>query len=417
VNSVTSLAGAAPAAPARLVTLFTLPVSQPGFLLLADSVVVYQGNEVGAYGLAAGRSRWRAQVPQRVGRVAVVPAARVLVAATSGNDPDSRISVFDLDTGTPLWSDGAGLLDVAAGAPLVLQRFVGPDGAVGVRARDARTGVPVWSYAPPPGPARDVTVALTGTGPGRVLFRDSLGTAWVVDEDSGRLLATGTLADLAVPSTVDIVGTVLYQAVVVRGRATVIGYDLGTLARRWRTEVDLAPESGDPLLLDCGAVLCLSARPLMAGLDPVDGTLLWRTASYFYGTGLAGDRLLASFGIGIGPSAIVAARTLRTVLDMGGWRLVRPPGGAGAGYGSQLAVLGPRPVPTRLGRLPRTGVIGAGTGPGAPVTWVAAVAPGTGTIGPLGRLGDAALADCQGGGGFLACRVAGGGIRVWRYRP
>ncbi len=408
------LAGAAPADPARLAALFTLPVAQAGFLLLPDAVVVYQGHEVDGYGLRGGTARWRAQVPQRVGRVAAAPQSRVLIVATGATDPDARISVLDLDTGAALWTDGGGLLDLTPSGSLLLQRMVNPDGSSGVRARAARTGAVAWAYTPPPSPARDVTVMLSRTGPGRVLLRDSLGTAQVVAEDTGQVLATGALDPVPALSTVDIVGAGLYQAGLIDGLATVIGYDLDTLTPRWRTSVDLPEGPSGPLLLDCGAVLCLSSRPEMAGLDPVTGAVLWRSGSWFYGVGLGGGRLLASFGIGIGPSAIMDARTLRPLREMGGWRLVRPPGGPAAGSGSELVVLGSGTA-SRLGRLPRTGgTLGPGTG--GPVTWVAVLDADRAVLGPLGRLGDSALADCQGGGGYLACRVAGGGVRVWQYR-
>ena len=256
-----------------------------------------------------GRRRWAAGFAwdtDAVG-VPVVGDGRVVVA--SARDRGSlngraewRISAFDADTGRQLWQaaphpDGLGdlhALDMLLAAPLVTPdrvyaRAEGSEAAA-LRALDAATGEPVWSYRPIAAAHRsgytDVTVSIgrvavpspEGEGlaiqaldarDGTPLWRTDLGLANFTRIDLGPFLA----ADDA--------------TVFVGLNTAVVALDAATGTERFRV-AEPAEESGGEIWLDGPTLYRRTGLRTIAAYDAATGTPRW---AYTHGFGDRGGAL------------------------------------------------------------------------------------------------------------------------------
>jgi hypothetical protein len=219
--------------------------------------------------------------------------------------------------------------------------------------------------------------------PPRLVFHTADGGVEVVDATNGEVLAHGRLGQQATDTVLSTAGGQLLQA----GGGTLEAFDLATLAWRWRVWL---PDAGY-FATSCGPVLCVFGPRSMTGVDPATGAVLWHTHVWLSAYALPGGRLLTS-GAEPDPPAIVAASTLRPVLDLGRWQAV----------GGEPAAVAPM-VLTRDAPDLRTwfGVLD----PAAPHPVVRALGWGRGVL----RDG------CSATGGYVACPTVHNELQVWTY--
>jgi PQQ-like domain len=371
------------------------------------------------YRLPGGRLRWRVPLAGGVAAaLTVLPRSGVLLAVEVGG-ATPRLRALDSGSGRQLWSwPGATVLDAPDEPNAPDEPGAGPAGRVLVRAAgaaggnrlawvDARSGRRVWSR--PVSGSADVAVARNrDRGAGGLLVTEVDGTAWLLAEASGAVLATGQVGSLVgnlvltpgepgeTPAPagerlpVDVLGAhFLVEHRRNAGTGVLTGFDLNTLTRRWSLTGDLL---GKPF--PCGPLLCLGSAGGLRGVDGTTGTVRWSSDRWQYASPMRGGGLLAySAGTGL------------AVLDPATGRLRWPVAAEWTHVlvGDPATVGGP-PVPELLSRQD------AGD---RHRYWFAALAPGAPV---LGYLTDIDWQTCGVYRALLACRTDGGRLGLWRFR-
>lgn len=332
---------------------------------------------------------WSAELPQTVGSLEIVRAARVLavwpaqVLMTTSVD-QVRTTFLDSGTGEILWSTTSdGVLCLAETSALMTGG--GGDSAV-LRRADLRTGETLWSRELRS--ASYLDVGDPSAGPCHsIVTVDQRGRATVVDFADGDVLAT---ADLGVAparddtATYAAVGGHLYLSRRDNGRASLTAYRQSDLRPLWRTSVATRDRP-----IWCGpGHLCVSTAAGLTVLDSDTGAVRWSDSRWRTGTG--------TVAMGIPGPARIAVTDDR---PEAGSALLDPATGA------TLSVLGTSTfVGAKLLRADRDQ-------PGR--TWVQV----TGThheVRTLGAVDSIASDRCAATADHLACPTSSGRINVWR---
>ena len=321
-----------------------------------DEVLLSDGPATTVVDAATGAVRWRTSV-------GVTPLRAGLgLTQTSVFRPGTE---YDQDSGDP----GA-LYFSSTGVP-----HIEPPLRTEVHGVDLRTGRTVWTAVAPGA----VNVFVAG-GDVLVLASDRLqridGGTGAIRRTAGlpRIDGAGPLAGSLVAGTV----VVSYGNTDTGGQE--IGYDAGTLDRRWQRPVPAV--FFDPPA--CTALLCAGPRAALDVLDPVTGTARWRAPDRVDLIARAGYVLEVDPGSGL-PLRLADPATGADRVDLTGWRseigegdvlvLRRPQNGGASAFG---VVLHDRD---------RIQVLGVSGGP---------------------------VSDCTAGRAYVMCR-AGDGLRLWAF--
>jgi len=375
------------------------------FSLLAGDLIVITpapggGCELTDHPLPGGPPRWRRTLAYLVDGVFTAGPATLLAIATG--ETNRSVTALAAGTGAVLWrQDGMDFADLPAGTATVLlttdTSYPGPRRAVLVDLVDGRPRwsrpVPAGGYLltgdprPDPGPGPPA-----GTAPWLVIWAAD-GATTVVDELTGRPLASAALAVPPAPDTSLPHGTGLYPlpGALVLTRPAVNGsvvtaYEPGTLAPRW--DLDLA---GTVVAVTrCGALWCVNSTAGLWAVDPGTGRARWRSSRWTYGRPLGS--WLVALDDPFQPSPVAALLdpgTGRLVSTVDNWSWLPEPDGTGptvllrsdpAGTGTLVAVLGPADPAVRVLR------------------WLPGVAG----------------SSCQATAAVLACTAGPATIRIWR---
>ncbi|HEY8982941.1 MAG TPA: PQQ-binding-like beta-propeller repeat protein, partial [Streptomyces sp.] len=257
-----------------------------------DGSVFCSGNSVlpVRVDVTTGRILWRARVlpkgtpvdrynssPLGVRDRAFLVAEGVMNAA--GNDTDSRVAAYDIDTGKRLWSRPfqSGLADTTVVGEVVIL----PDGG-SVTARDPRTGDESWTATQPTGYNcqyradgtalyADCTNYHTASGTDRVLF-----TVDLIDGKTGRLRSAPSV-NAAFAGTLDD-GKLVYVEQHSDDR-TFTRIDLIDPTADTVRVITLAePQQGTPAIVH--GVLCFATSSgRVTGVSPLTGVRRWQTAT------------------------------------------------------------------------------------------------------------------------------------------
>jgi outer membrane protein assembly factor BamB len=352
---------------------------------------------IDAYRLPGGQRLWRATVPEQMNLLQFAAPAGVLLAETDGGPDSGRIAALDAGTGRVLWRQTGALFPPQFVDPHVLMMQIDPDRGQELRLVDPRTGARLWSS--PVGQGDDDAA----TGSGRLVLRSDAGDAQVVDEDTGRVLATGRLAGAPDPGTsparTPMTGVLsrLFAAggqlfvTSPQARGTVVtAYAADTFAQRWQITVDDIVRN----IEDCGPVLCFNGDGAITAVEPATGRTRWRNSASIDGIATDGWlRATVAVNGSDGQVVVMNPDTGKVALDLGPWAPVTRNGGEAP------------PVLTRS----EFGRLGA---------WVAV--PEQSQIRPVGWLPDVVSHQCQLSRSvqtYLACATHTGPVRVWEYRP
>ncbi|WP_203919971.1 outer membrane protein assembly factor BamB family protein [Rugosimonospora africana] len=410
------LGGVEPAPP-RIAAVFAVPIDErPAIALTTDTIVVAEAADtsggrtprgvVTAYALPSGALRWRSLLPNGVRDLTALPGAGV-VLVTSESDGDDAMTVLDVHDGRTLWASGSTVvLDAPPGSTEGLLFDGGSGGTATVRWADLRTGRAVWTRSWSTSADIQFSTNIWPPESTRLLMPAADGTVDLVEERTGKVLASGRLGDTAAPPRHDgqpegadptappgSAGTSPTESVVAGDRIVVLrpsplgqpgrlaAFDASTFAPQWTADAR-------PGYLDgaCRPMLCLSGDQLTV-MDPETGPL-WRSG-HWQAAARLDDAHLLTFSAD-NDSAMVDTRTGRVVADLSDWRPVfdRDTG--------QLRLL----LSTTL--RPYGGF------------WLAEL--GSAGVRPLGFVPAAIFGDCQTAGDLLACDTQRGIVQVWRYR-
>jgi hypothetical protein len=407
LSLLTGLGGATRSRQPDLVPIATVPTGAVSAVLLTPSTVYVAQQEgtvriLAAYALPGGERRWRLVRRDPVRSLLFLADSGVLLASTATDTASiGGLSIVDAGTGRLLSDRAAAVVDAPPGRRiLVRQAGSAPDR---IRWQDARTGAVVWSRDVPP--QVDVSAAHDPArpGPGAVLTTDPDGTANVLAEDTGALVVTGQVGSLVgsivltpgppgatpAPSASRAPMRLLGNEFLVQqrrgtGTDSLTAFDLDTLRSRFTV-------TGDAMSLPvrCGALLCIGAAQGVRAVDPVTGTVRWRSGRWQYVSPLGAGRLV---GYAVdGALGVLDPGTGSAVLDLGTtWRrvLVTADGGAVLGRAD-------RARPDRF--------------------WLARLRSDPATVRPLGYLSDVDAQSCQASVGLIACGTRPGVLGVWRY--
>ncbi|WP_446219202.1 outer membrane protein assembly factor BamB family protein [Micromonospora sp. IBHARD004] len=325
---------------------------------------------------------WRSSLPVGIGdNVGLLNRAGSVLLTGPVGGADDAYGTFTVDarTGRLGWQQPG--VAVEAGDAVLIQTQ-GAEGQGTIRRVDVPSGRALWSLRTPPG---GVDLRYGPAGADRVVLAPASGEVEVRDAVSGARLVTRDIRPGELPSwqRTAVIDDLL---LVIRDNgATVTGYGLDRLDRRWTTRLSLV---GD--LSPCGALLC--AYQQVGGmwvLDPATGAIRWHDEHWQAVLRETAGRFLviAADPAGASRYAVVEAATGHLLADLGSWEL--------ANWADPDVPL----IGTRWGRDGRLVV--------AELDPVAARAR---VIGALPGL----LGDCRVGAGVLVCRRADGGFGLWR---
>jgi outer membrane protein assembly factor BamB len=405
ILALAALGGAQPPPPAALALVAAVP-SRPQATIALSSDSLYVGHDVAqvsAYAVPGGGLRWRATLSAPADSLQWVDNVGILLVSSFDNAAGARrVSALDGRTGQRLWSDLlSAIVDFAPDRHLLV--LAGTE----LKWIDSRTGRALWSRPLPVN--ADVSAAHVPDRPsaGQLLVTAVDGSAQLLAEDTGALLASGDLGSLVgnlvlvpgpsggVPnptagrSTVATLGdTFLVQRRHNADAGSLTAFDLATLRRQWTVTGDLL---GTPVR--CDALLCLGSADGMRAIDPGSGTVRWRTSHWQYAVTVGNGRLVAFAvgqpGIGIG---VLDARTGRTLADLRGWwpRVYLVAG--------QQALLG-RPDPKQ-----------------ANAYWLGLLDVDRLTVRQLGLISNVDGQSCLANANVVVCQAPDRSLKVWRWR-
>lgn len=420
-----ALVGGGQAAPrSRIVAVATVPTRSLTAALLTPATLYVaedrEGPVLTAYALPGGHPRWRVGVVDTPRTIRSVTDAGVLLVTTSSEvGGAARLVAVDSATGAVLWSQPqAMVVDVPPGRQVLIERPAVPSGRPDLRSAqteqteadpgraellsgDLRTGVVTWSRPVPA--SADVAASHDPAHPdsGALLVTDADGTAQLLAEDTGTVLARGAVGSLVgnlvltpgppggVPAPVGerapvslLGGEFLVQHRRNTGTGWLTAFDLDTLAELWSVSGDLL---GTPFR--CGRALCLGGAAGIRAVDPATGAVRWSTSYWQYASPLDEGRLLGYGPHGFG---VLDAGTGRMRGEVGAaWTRVLP-------NGSRPPLVS-RPDSDRSDRY-----------------WFALLRLDPVTTDPLGYLADVDGPSCQVSGDLLACLTTRGTLGVWR---
>jgi outer membrane protein assembly factor BamB len=401
------LGGAQSPVPPKFAAVATVSIQAPSAVLLTGDTL-YIGEDSGgvrtvsAYTVPGGGVRWRVPLADAVRGIRRIADAGVLLATTYGTTMGTgRLAALDADTGRLLWSElSTTVVDAPAGGRVLLERQA-MSGPVELRWIDVRTGRVAWSRTAAPG--ADVSAR---PGSGGLLVTDPDGSATLVAEETGSVLASGELGSLVDnivltpgppggrpnPSAQRVMVTAPGDGFLVQrrrnaGSGSLTAFDSDTLTERWSITGDLLG-----LPVRCGSLLCLGAVGGLRAIDPITGEVRWSTPRWQYASTLDEERLigyaLGSAADGIG---VLDARTGRTLRDL------RPEATRVFPTGTQRPLLG-RPDSAHRDRY-----------------WFSELDVDPATVRPLGSLTGIDWQTCQAAGNLLACQTLDQRLRVWRH--
>jgi outer membrane protein assembly factor BamB len=187
---ILTLAGSATRVPSwRLVT--TVPASINDYWELAGDRLFMSRSPaftaIDAYDLSQRRRLWRATLPERPYLLLGSDSTGVLLAETAGTGPGhGQLTALDARTGRVRWQlAGASVRDIQSVHNSALLAATRAGGGDELRLVDVRTGAAIWSLALPPGVTSEVL------GAGRLVLWSPAGGTRLVEESSGRILASG----------------------------------------------------------------------------------------------------------------------------------------------------------------------------------------------------------------------------------
>ncbi|WP_406036682.1 PQQ-like beta-propeller repeat protein [Micromonospora sp. NBC_00898] len=344
-----------------------------------------EGRQLVAYRIPADAPPsllWRSSLPTASGDIVGLlhrAGSVLLTGPVGGTDGAYRTFTVDARTGRPGWQQ-PGIAAEAGDAVLI--QTLGAEGPGSIRRVDVPSGRALWSVPIPPGGA---SLRFGPAGVDRVVLTPASGAVEVRDAVSGARLVTRDLRPGELPSwqRTWVVDDLLL--VIRENGATVTGYGLDRLDRRWTTRLSLVG-----YLSPCGTLLC-AYRQIggMWALAPATGAIRWRDERWQGVLRETAGRFLVTTADPAGAAryAVVEAATGRLVADLGSW---------------ELADWSDRDDPLIGIRRSRDGRLVV-----AEFDLVAARAR---IIGALPGL----LGDCRVGAGTLACRRADGGFGLWR---
>ncbi|MEH1168488.1 PQQ-binding-like beta-propeller repeat protein [Micromonospora sp. CPCC 205539] len=263
-------------APARLLAQVGPPLPDRSTLLSAGPLllVVDPGTDpptVSAYDVAApGRpARWRVAVPPAVGWSAEAAGDLLLITERDQVRRVTATTARSVRTGRPLWRRpervyAAG--DAAVGVSEVRSASEPGRRVEGeVHGVDPASGATRWSVRVP-------STAVLRVLPGSVLLVQDDGLTRLLDARDGTVRGQGLLppADYS-PDNPQVIGGRLVLRHPVGGGVALTGYDLPTVAQRWRMPV----ERGELTLRPCEGLLCGQDERGRWALDAGSGALVW----------------------------------------------------------------------------------------------------------------------------------------------
>ncbi len=411
------LVSSAPLPGPRLVEVATLDASTIVSTRVAGTrlFVVVPGAipQLMAVRLADGGRLWQSPVAGDLGMVAIdVVGDTVLVSAVDPLARGPRTQALDVDTGRELWrSDLPRLTGVGVPGLVLVAAPLDKDGRPDpslqgarldasaplpllVRALDARTGRPVWSYQVPAGWRTVLGYDPSGGDPVDLFVVVAPGgRASAVDLASGRVRAAAT-TPLDPASAADgnhpeqrlaLIGDQLLVGYLRQGQPTVTVYRARTLTPQWTGRVATLDLDGTR----CPPLLCLHDRYGVRAVVPTTGVVVW-TANGAAWFGLV-DRWLYDEPQPFQPGSarLIDPATTHTVLDLGRWRLAAQNPGQ----------------PPLFELVEESGR-----------SWLGLLAPGP-RIQALGAVTDLPQNTCDVGTGYLACMTTAHQLRIWHYRP
>ena len=303
--------------------------------------------EVGAVPLTAGAPAWTARVSAPGSEVRLSRSGSVVVVTT-----EDEVTVLDARSGALRWHDSASVLRVL-GDRAVRTEYDDEDGST--TWLDVESGRPLWS-SPGAGDFAERDPA------GRHLFTmDYDGNAVVRDTADGRVLATRRL-EVFPDGERPVVTMAGDRAYLFKG-SSLLAVRLSDLKPVWETEAAL------PYAVQvCGALLCMTDRRGVTGLDPAGGWVRWHAPRWIsYADGVASTN---------------EGRTV--LLDPATGRVTRE-----LGHGAPAGDL----------------MVRIAEGP----TWILGLR--TGEL--LGRMPGVVPFGCVSTGRLLGCRTAGMSFTVW----
>jgi hypothetical protein len=287
------LVAAAPLSGSRLVEVARVDPAAVVTMQITGSALVAVtlngGPHLVAYRLADGARQW--SVPLDLGSGAVQVSGQlevvdgVVLLSLSDVSAATRTVAVDATNGRELWrSDLPPVFGLGSGGSTVLAAYLNPDGRPGsqvylgttgpwqallLRAVDAHTGRPVWTYQVPAGWQTALPSDPAGAAPanGFVVISPN-GRAITVDLATGAQRTSATIDTTAVlqrglgelPTwlTLGVYGDQLVLVTASPGRPTLAAYQLSTLGLRWtstfprwmsliRRSCVLAPGESQPL--------------------------------------------------------------------------------------------------------------------------------------------------------------------------
>lgn len=325
---------------------------------------------------------WRSRLPEGGGaEIALLRRGGTLLftGPTAAGGGTHRTFTVDAGTGRLGWQQ-PGLAFEAVGGVL-LQTLA--DGTATIRRVELPSGRALWSMPIPPG---GVDFGYGPDGVDRIVLWSPTKQVEVRDARSGTRLVGGSIRPDESSSwqLVQLVGGLL---VIVDSGATVTGYDVDRLERRWTTRLDQVG-----YLTPCGVLLCAYRRTGgMWALDPATGATRWSDPRWQQVVREHAGRFLVAAvdAAGVSRYAVVEAATGRPLAELGDWELVNwtdpddPLIGLRRGADGRLRVA---ELDLTAGR---ARVFAAPSG---------------------------LISDCQVGGGVLVCRRLDGGFGLWRLR-
>ncbi|MCI4064955.1 PQQ-like beta-propeller repeat protein [Micromonospora sp. R77] len=347
-----------------------------------------EGRRLTAYRIpAAGPPTllWRSRLPEGGGaEIGLLDrGGTVVLTGLSGVGDDAhRTFTVDARTGRPGWQQPGFAFEAVDG---VLLQTSDADGAVTVRRVELPSGRALWSVSSPPG---GLDFGFGPAGIDRIVLSSSAGEVEVRDARTGtRLVAR----DLSAGGPRSWEGIQLVDGLLLtfadKG-ATVTGYDLDRLERRWTARLDRGG-----YLSPCGTLLCTSSDTGgMSVLDPATGAVRWSDPHWHQVMREHAGRFLVTAADAGRASryAVVESATGRPLAELGGdWELVNRAGPDDPLIGLRRGADGR----LRVAELDLT----------AARAQVFAAPPGL-------------IGDCQVGAGVLVCRRIDGGFVLWRLR-